>query len=290
MISSNNEHVFIHDLSDLTWQIIFNAGWASMNVGSKMPIACNKPRHASWWPFYLHCGIEECDSPGIICIVRYQVLHHPSEHGTSPLGKQLPAKVHISNVNELTESEGTELTSSKVDETALAILKRQGSQGIAIVSSQGKFIFDIQVNPYWLKLQTQRCEMVAKDFETSECHQHTWNRYFLLGFNLAQIPWNAKSNLQLQQSYKVIWSDLRLLSATPLSNIFRRENVLTVDAIEQHLVSRKQVSLALDGGKSRNKLTTSSVIAYRVDRQWPLLEVQLTYDEVDHLFLSRFES
>ena len=39
MISSKNEHVFICDLSDLTWQIIFDALWASMNVGSKRPIA-----------------------------------------------------------------------------------------------------------------------------------------------------------------------------------------------------------------------------------------------------------
>jgi hypothetical protein len=39
MISSKNEHVFIRDLSDLTLQMIFGAWWASMNVGSKRPIA-----------------------------------------------------------------------------------------------------------------------------------------------------------------------------------------------------------------------------------------------------------
>jgi hypothetical protein len=33
MITSKNEHVFIHDLSDLSLQIIFNAWWASMNDG-----------------------------------------------------------------------------------------------------------------------------------------------------------------------------------------------------------------------------------------------------------------
>ena len=41
---------------------------------------------------------------------------------------------YIAEVNELTESEVTELTSSTVDETALGILKRQGSQGITRVS------------------------------------------------------------------------------------------------------------------------------------------------------------
>jgi len=45
-------------------------------------------------------------------------------------------------LNELTELEVSELTSSTVDETALAILRSQGSRGINIVSSQKKFIFD----------------------------------------------------------------------------------------------------------------------------------------------------
>jgi hypothetical protein len=62
--------------------------------------------------------------------------------------KYLLAKAHIAKLNELTDSEVTELTSTKVDETALAILKRQGSQGITIVSLQRKCRFDIQFNPY----------------------------------------------------------------------------------------------------------------------------------------------
>jgi len=64
------------------------------------------------------------------------------------MGKQLLAKAHISKLNELTESEVTELTILTVDDTALAILQRQGSRGITIVSSQRKIIFDIQVDPY----------------------------------------------------------------------------------------------------------------------------------------------
>jgi len=60
------------------------------------------------------------------------------------MGKHLLAKAHIAKLNELTESEVTELTSSTVDETALAILKRQGSRGIAIVSVPRKMILDIQ--------------------------------------------------------------------------------------------------------------------------------------------------
>jgi len=86
MIPSKYEHVFFHDVNDLTLQIIFDAWWASMNVGLKRPVAWKKSRHAPSWQFYLHCGIEETGSPGIICIVGHQVLRHPSEQRTSSMG------------------------------------------------------------------------------------------------------------------------------------------------------------------------------------------------------------
>jgi len=117
-----------------------------MNVGSKSSIAWNESGHAPLWRFYLHCGIDETSSPGIICIICHQVLHHPSEHGTSSIRNHLHAKAHIAKSNELTESDVTELTSSIVDEIASAILRRQGSQESTIVSSQRKYILDVQVS------------------------------------------------------------------------------------------------------------------------------------------------
>ena len=95
-----------------------------MNVGSKRSIAWKNSRHAPSWRFYLHCGIVETGIPGIICIFCNQVLLHQSEHVTRSMRKHLLAKAHIAKLNELTESEDTELTSSTVDESALAILKR----------------------------------------------------------------------------------------------------------------------------------------------------------------------
>ena len=92
MISSQHEHVFIRDLSELTLQMIFDAWWASMNVGSKRPIAWNNSRHAPSWGFYLHCRVEETGSPSIIGIVCHQVFRHPSERRTSSMGKHLLAK------------------------------------------------------------------------------------------------------------------------------------------------------------------------------------------------------
>jgi len=64
------------------------------------------------------------------------------------MGKHLLTKAHNTKLNELTESEVTELTSSTVDESGLAILKRQGSRGIKIVSVPRKMILDIELNPY----------------------------------------------------------------------------------------------------------------------------------------------
>jgi len=153
IISCKNKHIFIRDLSDLTLRIIFNPWWASINVGSRRVIEWNNSRHTSSWRFCLHFEMDETGSPGIICIVSHQVFRHPSEHGTSSMGKHLLAEAHIAKLHELTESEVTELTSSMADETALAILKRQGSRGITIVCSRSKFIFYFPFNPYWLNQQ-----------------------------------------------------------------------------------------------------------------------------------------
>jgi len=73
----------------------------------------------------MHCPLEEPGIPGIRCIVCHHVLCHPSEHGNSSMGKQLLANAHIARINELTQSEVTQFTTSMVNNTALAILKRQ---------------------------------------------------------------------------------------------------------------------------------------------------------------------
>jgi len=147
MISSKDECVSIRDLSNIPSQNVIDASWLSMNVGSKLRMAWNHSRPEPAWRLYLHCGIEETTSPGIICIVCHRVLCHPSEHATRAIGKHLLVKAHIAKLNELTESEITELTRSMVDDTALAILKRQGSRGITLASSQRNIVCDIQVDP-----------------------------------------------------------------------------------------------------------------------------------------------
>jgi len=144
-MSSTYEHMLIPDLSLLTQQLICGAVWASMNVGSTDLIAWNDSRHVPSWRFHLHCGIEDTASPSIISIIGHQVFRHSLEHGTSSMGKHILANAYIPKLNELTESEVTELTYSMLDEIALAILKRPGSRDITIVCSHRRFIFNIEV-------------------------------------------------------------------------------------------------------------------------------------------------
>jgi len=128
------------------------------------------------------------------------------------------------------------------------------------------------------------------DFQTSEFHQDTWNRYLMLGFLSAHSRWNPISNHALRWSYGALRHNLVLPSATTLSNICRREYALTVDAIKKQLPLRNEVSLALDRWTSTNTLAITSVIAYYMDRNSALRDIQHTLDGVDRLFCSRFES
>jgi len=217
------------------------------------------------------------------------MVRHPSEHGTSSMWKQLLPRSHIAKLNELPESEVTELTSWMVNEPALVILKSQGTWGIAIVSSPRIIIFDIQVNPYWLKWQTKCSKLAANYIESSEFQQDTWNRYLILRFVSAPVPWDAISNQEQRWSYKTSHNDQVLPSTLTLSNSCRREYPQPVDEIEKQLQLRNTVSLALDGLIARNSLAITLVIAYYTDRNWALREVQLPFDEVNHQFCSPFE-
>jgi len=111
----------------------------------------------------------------------------------------------------------------------------------------------------------------------------------MLWFLLPHSPWNVFSNDELWRSYNTLRSELVLPPASTLSNICRREYLLTVDANKQWWPSRNNVSLALDGSTSIIKLAITLVIAYYMDRNWALRDVQLRLDDVDNLFFSYSE-
>jgi len=175
-------------------------------------------------------------------MVCHRVLCHPSEHGTSSMGKHLLAKADITKLNEFTEWGDTELTSSTVHETALAILKRLRSRGIRTISPQSQMLFDIQVIPYSPKWQTNGSKLTAKDFETSEFHHDTWNHYLMLGIVSPCIPWNTISKLWLWQSYNASTDDLVRPSPMTPSNICLRQHPLTLDASQKQLPWWNEVS------------------------------------------------
>jgi len=65
------------------------------------------------------------------------------------------------------------MTSATVDETALAIPKRQGSLGITIVNSQRKFIFDSHILPILILLTESTLQTGSKghfNFQISPRH------------------------------------------------------------------------------------------------------------------------
>jgi len=112
----------------------------------------------------------------------------------------------------------------------------------------------------------------------------------MVAFVLTHSPWEAISNLELQQSFKALRDDLVLPSTTTLSNIWLGGYALAADAIEKQLPPRNKVSLALDGLTSTNKLVITSVTVHYMDRKWALCEVQLAFNEDDRLFSSRSNS
>jgi len=63
-----------------------------------------------------------------------------------------------------------------------------------------------------------------------------------------------------------------------------------MDANMKQLLSRDNVSLALDGWTSTSKLDIPSANAYYMAQKLASREVQLAFDDVDCLFFSRVES
>lgn len=134
LIPSTKELVIIRDLSDIDFQLTCGTLWASIYVGSKCLTDSDNFRFVPLRGFYVHIRLQETASPGIICIGCDQCLRYWSEHGTSPIGIHSLTKVQIEMLNESTESEVSELASSTVEDTVLAILQRQSGRGITIVS------------------------------------------------------------------------------------------------------------------------------------------------------------
>ena len=141
-------------------------------MDSKIPIVCNNSTHAPLWQFYLHCKVEVTGTSGIIWIICHQVLRHLSEHGTRSIEKHLLPKEHITKLNELVESEVSEMKSTTMVETTFAIFKRLDSWEITIVNLQKKSRFISSKQSILTQLTLTMFETLDK--ELPNCGIWTW--------------------------------------------------------------------------------------------------------------------
>ena len=118
-------------------------------------------------------------------------------------------------------------------------------------------------------------DIAAKEFD-----QHTWNRYLLLGFLSALIPFNTLTNPELRRILFSLKPDVNIPSVSTLRRLLATEYEKTTQAIRDNIPEGQKVGLALDGWTSGNKLAISSVIMYYISKNWELKEVQLAFEEV----------
>jgi len=220
-------------------------------------------------------------------VIKFFAIHQ--KMGPAPWRITCRQKLKIAKLNKVTEVEVSVLTSTTVDATGLAILKKPGSRGITIEGSKKKIYLMVRFHVYWHKWWREWSKLAVKNYLTAEYHHDTCNRYLRLGFVSSHIPWNAISNLELRLLFNGLRGALMLPSGSTLSNMCRREYSLTVDANKKQLPSSNKVSLGLDRWTSTNKLAITSVIAYSMDRKWAWGEAQLAFDKVDIVFFSYFE-
>ena len=126
------------------------------------------------------------------------------------------------------------------------------------------------------------------DVAGNEFHPHTWNRYLLLGFLSALIPFNTITNPELRRILFSLKPDVNLPSVSTLHRLPATEYEKTTKAIRDNIPEGQKVGLALDGWTSGNKLAISSVIMYYISKSWQLKEVQIAFEEVCGLFPTQY--
>ena len=111
------------------------------------------------------------------------------------------------------------------------------------------------------------------DIAVKEFDQHTWNRYLLLEFLSALIPFNTLTNPELRRILFSLKPDVNIPSVSTLRRLLATEYEKTTQAIRDNIPEGQKVGLALDGWTSGNKLAIASVIMYNISINWELKEV-----------------
>ena len=140
-----------------------------------------------------------------------------------------------------------------------------------------------------MKLQVVKKRRQADlDVAVKEFDPHTWNRYLLLGFLSALIPFNTITNPELRRILFSLKPDVNLPSVSTLRRLLATEYEKTTKSIRDNIPEGQKVGLALDGWTSANKLAISSVIMYYISKSWQLKEVQIAFEEVCGLFPTQY--
>ena len=140
-----------------------------------------------------------------------------------------------------------------------------------------------------MKLQVVKKRRQADlDVAVKEFDPHTWNRYQLLGFLSALIPFNTITNPELRRILFSLKPDVNLPSVSTLRRLLATEYEKTTKSIRDNIPEGQKVGLALDSWTSGNKLAISSVILYYISKSWQLKEVQIALEEVCGLFPTQY--
>jgi len=201
----------------------------------------------------------------MICIICHHVLSLPSGHESSSIGKYLLAKGHIAKLNEITESEVTKMTSLTVDETALAILKGQGSRGITIVSLRTKFIFNISVESILTELTDKTLQAGSKELSNSSF---------------------SPRHQVLPPHFKIhFWSYYRELNIEPRgTTVIHWVRMRAGPTIHQHPSHHLQEGIHTDSGCNSKSIAINKWIYFGY--RWEDIDRQITHN-IGHCLLSR---
>src|SRR5215216_2502581 len=125
MHAANKQIAYIRHPTDRVAQIVFDTWWKEMKMTTKKAINWSGRKTSPAWRFYKQCAIAENGRPHIICIVCLQLIAHPAENGTTAMTKHLDCREHVKMLNELTDSQKLQLSSTAVAEEALDVLKKK---------------------------------------------------------------------------------------------------------------------------------------------------------------------
>jgi hypothetical protein len=125
--------VYIYPESSINGQLVFKEWLTTCHSIQKASFSGKK--HVQSWSFYQQCAALDNGKAGILCLVCGVLLSHPTINGTASMNKHVKSKAHMAKINAMAADDPASVVSLSADKHALAVLKKKGSDGVLIVSS-----------------------------------------------------------------------------------------------------------------------------------------------------------